>query len=90
MMDFFREVAASRGWQRSALRRILKGKAPHLEVYMLHRIGGKPVEQVEVSGPAGGPIREIRHYFVGLAGPARAALSAQVVDAEAVVAAPEA
>jgi hypothetical protein len=36
-------------WERSAWPRILKGRAPHLELYFLQRLYGKPVEAVALS-----------------------------------------
>ena len=45
--------------ERSAWPRILKGRAPHLELYFLQRLYGKPVEAVTVSGEAKKPIRVV-------------------------------
>jgi hypothetical protein len=44
-------------WERSAWPRILKGRAPHLELYFLQRIYGKPVEAVAPAGEVKRPIR---------------------------------
>ena len=44
-------------WEQSAWPRIVKGKAPHLEVYLLQRIYGRPVESVPDSGEPKKPIR---------------------------------
>jgi hypothetical protein len=48
---------ASKKWRTSAESRMLKGKAPHLEGYLLALTYGKPVERVEHSGDEGGPIK---------------------------------
>jgi len=50
IMEFLREVANSVEYQESAKARMLEGKAPHLEVYMLQKVNGKPTERVHVSG----------------------------------------
>ena len=44
-------------WERSAWPRILKGRAPHLELYFLQRIYGKPVDAIEPAGEAKKPVR---------------------------------
>jgi len=49
-MEFLREVANSFEYQDSARQRMIDGKAPHLEVYMLQKVNGKPTERVHVSG----------------------------------------
>lgn len=43
----------------SASRRILDGKAPHLESYLLALIHGKPTERHELSDPDGLPLGPI-------------------------------
>jgi len=46
----------SKQWRASAEKRMLAGKAPHLEGYLMALTYGKPVERVEHSGNEGGPI----------------------------------
>ena len=47
----------SKEYATSAKRRMTDGKAPHLEAYWLNKLHGKPVEQHEVTGADGGPVR---------------------------------
>lgn len=53
------KLMTSKKYRESAERRIVAGKAPHLEGYALQLIGGKPTEHVEVSGEGGGPVTVI-------------------------------
>lgn len=49
-MEFLRSTITDVEWQESARRRMLAGKAPHLELYMLQKVNGKPTERVQVHG----------------------------------------
>lgn len=49
LKEFWHEFFTSEEYRRKAKQRILDGCAPHLESYLLNRIYGKPLEQVEVS-----------------------------------------
>lgn len=44
------KLTTSKEYLASAERRILAGKAPHLESYILQKVGGKATERLEVSG----------------------------------------
>ena len=63
LLAFLTAVAESAEWQANVWQRVLAGKAPHIESYLLMRIAGRPVEKIEHSGPDGAPIREIHHYL---------------------------
>lgn len=47
--DWARTLLLSEEYQASAKRRVLAGKAPHVETYCLQLIGGKPAETVDVT-----------------------------------------
>jgi len=71
-------------WEQSAWPRIVKGKAPHLEVYLLQRIYGRPVESVPDSGEPKKPIRVsievVRNEPLSVpAGPDKPALPSQLM-----------
>jgi len=57
LKEWAEQFFASPEWRKAAEQRMLKGKAPHLEGYLLPLIYGKPREQVEHSGEGGGPIQ---------------------------------
>ena len=50
MLEFFESCSTDPTWQASAWKRILAGKAPHLETYMVQKVGGKPTDVVEHHG----------------------------------------
>lgn len=54
---FWTEFFASKAYQRNLEKRILQGKAPHMESYLAGMCYGKPKEQHEHTGEGGGPIQ---------------------------------
>ena len=64
MKAWAREMFESDEWRNSARNRILAGKAPHLEAHVMACLMPRPKEQYEVSGPEGGPIRQIINNYV--------------------------
>ena len=56
MKEWARDLFQSPAWQSSARKRIIGGKAPHLEAHVLQVLLPK-VEKHEHAGPGGGPIQ---------------------------------
>lgn len=54
--DAARLFLESPAYRQSAERRMIAGKAPHLELFFLQHAYGKPVEKHEHAGEGGGPI----------------------------------
>lgn len=77
-------IANDPEWQKAARQRLIAGKAPHIEQYMCNRVGGKPLEKHEISGPDGSPlaVREIRNVFVAVEPKVIQAQPAQLVEAQ--------
>ena len=55
--EFWTQFFASAEYRESARRRIIAGRAPHLEGYWLPAIYGKPAETVTLQGDARKPVR---------------------------------
>jgi hypothetical protein len=53
---FWGEFFESDAYRESAKDRIMQGKAPQLESYLLAKVYGKPTEVLEQIGPQAGPI----------------------------------
>lgn len=61
--QFLRGIFESQEYRDKVKDRILKGKAPDLEKYMLQLLYGKPPESVQVSNPDGSPIQFAQIYL---------------------------
>jgi hypothetical protein len=55
--EWAEQFFTSQQWRASAQKRMLQGKAPHLESYALALLCGRPKESHEHSGEGGGPIQ---------------------------------
>ena len=64
MIAVWQEFLGSDRYLGNARKRVIAGKAPHLEVYWHNKLIGKPVERIEHSGPEGGPIQVHDHFAV--------------------------
>lgn len=53
---FWHAFFRSKPYRETAKNRMLAGRAPHLESYLLALVYGKPKETVEVTGAGGGPV----------------------------------
>ena len=63
LKEFWGKWFKSKEYQVNAQQRILDGKAPHLEGYLMSKIHGKPTEHIEVTGKDGGPIVVHDHFY---------------------------
>ena len=75
MKEWASDLFASEAWRTSAKKRILAGRAPHLESHIIATLLPK-TEKVEHSGPDGGPIHTIENRYVTPPPPADARAAA--------------
>lgn len=52
--EFARQVLMSEEYRASAIRRVVAGEAPHLEILMHHQAFGKPKETTAIEGGGAG------------------------------------
>lgn len=64
LKEFWGEFFASDAYRESAKLRIVQGKSPHLETYLLATVYGRPTEHHEISGPERGPIEFHDHFAI--------------------------
>ena len=62
MNAFWQGVLEGEEYLQAAYKRVLEGKAPHLESYWLNKVNGKPVERHEVTGQGGGPVTVVHEH----------------------------
>lgn len=60
--DYWRLFFDSEDYRVNAKTRMLEGKAPHLEGFLLAKTYGKPTEHIALSDGKGGPVRIVHEH----------------------------
>lgn len=61
--EFWAKFFSDPRYKRNLMRRILTGKATHMELYVCQLLYGKPKEKIEFEGPDGQPLRGVVVYI---------------------------